>query len=708
MPGVDNAFSIEELTAYKGLLELSEQGNPAFQKSSPASLDETSLLPWLKTTYNAISEASRSLKVRSLSAQLDSISLSDGRASMISDNDETIWFTSTENPLHGAANAKRKMDFGMQSLGQSVAQGSNTSVAWSDVEVVGEVTNQARLDSEKILQFCDYARFTFFNQVDRVFLFGLLIHKEDCYVVLFTSTCIIMARPIKLSNALHITRLVAALRCVGNVGRGRDLKFRRSWSSVYNEKHGEEESPKLQYTLQYKLAYGHVELELHIIGHLHRTFSLLGRRTHVVLCRVSRNFTNPDAVSVDAGDHVVLKISAIDKESYYNESHLYRHLEQIGAWAVPLIVADEADGGNGDTDTTLKNMAVIMKKLEAGERLPEKYLTVRKRLHRKPSYTKQSFSSGIVNRERRYIIMATVGTPLMNTSLTFSELCNAIADVLTSLRSYGPESDIESPDRVLHRDISISNIIVSVPKGDVILLDNKCFVRARQDTRWGGSGRNITAAPIDLDLSSMGQDRTNLKTLTGHMAFIAPSVLLEYGSHRHLHQDVVSTLLCFMWMLCAPPLHVNEKTIQEVDRYEPIRPPRAVAKSLPPRTGYIPGQSTLKTLTRAYQHPFSHWGKFSTTSKLEALIASSSLLSHCQYQENKAFFSLLKSEMLEAGLAPKGKYSWMVESLLEYRLKKKGDERDSAAHFEYLTIMNERSLGLIDLCVDILRTISEE
>lgn len=147
---------------------------------------------------------------------------------------------------------------------------------------------------------------------------------------------------------------------------------------------------------------------------------------------------------------------------------------------MPLIVADEADGGNGDTDTILKHMAVIMKKLEARERLPEKYSTVRKRLHRKPSHTEQSFSPGVVNRERRYIIMATVGIPLKNTSLTFPDLCHVIADVLTSLRSYGPESDIESPDRVLHWDISVSNIIVAVCKGDVILLDNECFVRALQ------------------------------------------------------------------------------------------------------------------------------------------------------------------------------------------------------------------------------------
>ena len=247
--------------------------------------------------------------------------------------------------------------------------------------------------------------------------------------------------------------------------------------------------------------------------------------------------------------------------------------------------------------------------------------------------------------------------------MTFPDLCYVIADVLTSLRSYGPEDNIESPDQVLHRDISISNIILSVCKRDVILLNNECFVRARKDTRWGWSGRIIIATPIDLDLSSMGQDQTNLKTLTGHMAFIAPSVIFEYETHRHLHQDVVSTLLCFLWMICAPPLHINEKTIQEVDRYKPTRPSRAASKSFPLRTGYISGQSTLKTLTRAHEHPFSHWSNFSAISKHAQILSTfNTLLHHCQYQENKAFLSLLESKMLAAGLVYGygAKYSWMV------------------------------------------------
>lgn len=102
--------------------------------------------------------------------------------------------------------------------------------------------------------------------------------------------------------------------------------------------------------------------------------------------------------------------------------------------------------------------------------------------------------------------MAKVGIPLQNTNLTLPDLCNVIANVLTSLRSYSPENDIESFDRVLHRNISVFNIIVSIRKGDLIMLDNECFVCARHDTRWGGAGKNIAAAPIDLDLSSLDQD----------------------------------------------------------------------------------------------------------------------------------------------------------------------------------------------------------
>ena len=102
--------------------------------------------------------------------------------------------------------------------------------------------------------------------------------------------------------------------------------------------------------------------------------------------------------------------------------------------------------------------------------------------------------------------MATVGILLQNADLTFPELlflnffflpvlrlyatrwtsfpelCRVIADVLTSLKTYGPEGNLNSPNRVLYCDISVLNIIVSIRKGDQIMLDNECFVRARQDT----------------------------------------------------------------------------------------------------------------------------------------------------------------------------------------------------------------------------------
>lgn len=128
------------------------------------------------------------------------------------------------------------MDFGIRSLGPSGAQGSDEGAEWSNVEVVGEVTNQARLDNEKILQFCDYARSAFYNLVDRVLLYGFLIHKEDYHVEL----CI----HIRLQNHGSVNRTKQCApyyssRC-GTLLRGQcgNLRFRGSWSSICNEIYG--------------------------------------------------------------------------------------------------------------------------------------------------------------------------------------------------------------------------------------------------------------------------------------------------------------------------------------------------------------------------------------------------------------------------------------------------------------------------------------
>ncbi len=167
----------------------------------------------------------------------------------------------------------------------------------------------------------------------------------------------------------------------------------------------------------------------------------------------------------------------------------------------------------------------------------------------------------------------------------------------------------------------------------------------------------------------------------------------------------------FMWMLYAPPLNINKRTIHEVDRRKPTRPSRAASKALPPRTRYTPSQPALKALTRAHKHPFAHWSESSSTSKsAEFFLISETLYKHCAYKEDDRFFSLIDSEMLEAGLATglKSKYTWVVGPRLLYRLGKEGDERDSAAHHEYSTLMNERSLMLIDLCVEILRGLSKK
>lgn len=96
---------------------------------------------------------------------------------------------STNKPLPGATTHQRKLDFGLLSVGP-VSCGAPVSPEWGTVEVIGEHTDEKELIHEKFLQFADYARFSLYNQSDRLFLFGLLTHGKKCFVTVFLSTCV--------------------------------------------------------------------------------------------------------------------------------------------------------------------------------------------------------------------------------------------------------------------------------------------------------------------------------------------------------------------------------------------------------------------------------------------------------------------------------------------------------------------------------------
>lgn len=74
-----------------------------------------------------------------------------------------------------------------------------------------------------------------------------------------------------------------------------------------------------------------------------------------MLCRVSHIKKNETNVRVD--DYVVLKVSAIDSASAFDEADLYTTLLANGALALPIIVATKKKSGNKDTKTFLGELA---------------------------------------------------------------------------------------------------------------------------------------------------------------------------------------------------------------------------------------------------------------------------------------------------------------------------------------------------------------
>lgn len=184
---------------------------------------------------------------------------------------------------------------------------------WGTVEVIGEHTDEKELTHDKFLQFADYARFSIYNQSDRLFLFGLLVHGKKCFVTVFLSTCVVLAQPIDMEfDCLILVRLISKIYSAGALGRGRDPRFARYWRPVSIDLKPSDETncSKSGFSLIYRPGSSEksdkLELVLNILGHFHRTFSSLGRRTHVLLCRVSHIKKNKTNVRVD--DPVVLKV----------------------------------------------------------------------------------------------------------------------------------------------------------------------------------------------------------------------------------------------------------------------------------------------------------------------------------------------------------------------------------------------------------------
>ena len=160
-------------------------------------------LPWVTSTFNAIFEASKKIEADNVARSLASANLGSSTSASKSSNEgghvneDSQWFMSTNKPLLGATVHQRKLDLGLLSVGP-VSSGAPVSPEWGTVEVIGEHTDEKELTHDKILQFADYARCSIYNQSDRLFLFGLPVHGKKGFVVVFLSTCVVLAQPIDM------------------------------------------------------------------------------------------------------------------------------------------------------------------------------------------------------------------------------------------------------------------------------------------------------------------------------------------------------------------------------------------------------------------------------------------------------------------------------------------------------------------------------
>ncbi len=276
--------------------------NGTYCNPCPAKLSEEVLLPWITSTFYAIFKASKKTEPDNVARSLASRNLGSSPIASKSSsegghvNEDSQWFMSTNKPLPGATAHKRKLDFGLLSVGPDSSSGAPASPGWGTVEVIGEHTDQKELTRGEFLQFADYARFSLYNQSDRLFLFGLLLHGKQCCITVFLSTCIVLAQPIDMeAECLTLVRLISKLYSAGTLGRGRDPRFARSWCmlSIDLGLSDQTNCSRSGYFMIYRPEpceeSDRLELVLNVLGHFHRTFSLLGQRTHVLLaeCLIS-------------------------------------------------------------------------------------------------------------------------------------------------------------------------------------------------------------------------------------------------------------------------------------------------------------------------------------------------------------------------------------------------------------------------------------
>ncbi|MCJ1349441.1 hypothetical protein MMC31_007681 [Peltigera leucophlebia] len=452
------------------------------------------------------------------------------------------------------------MDFGLSWQDCGSRKSGDGRVHWDDVEVVGEHTDK-KSTTGKSVQLAEYARHALLHQPDRHFIFGLLVHHSNLRVFLFTSLGVISGESFDvLADPVMLRILIRGLICLSPEKRGRDINFTR----VNNLSQPDRYQRMLNLQIKMKQAEqvedsgmerlvetaagevggvgyavlkekhspcwvgsnfnnaancGFSDAKATLLGPLHRSLSLFGRRTQVSLAELT--VCNRLGVSDNQSSpiQVVIKIIARDIKATLNEAEILHKAPDSGC-AVPRLVLHMEFTIQGHPDTTqdmiLQNWQTVMETL-------------------------------IIRRKREITISQSIGVPLGILWPPPFLLLKIARDTIECLQSFHKVG-------ILHRDVSINNIMCTLKKGDNIVLESGACVSANAPTLLAdGQDKGLAAFLNDYDLAVYASEASGLKTLTGTWAFIAPSRLRGWGVY-HAHQDVVSVVLFVLWMACLEPV----------------------------------------------------------------------------------------------------------------------------------------------------------
>lgn len=276
------------------------------------------------------------------------------------------WFCHGEFPLGTNTKNMRKMDFRLLWKDCGSSKSGNVRVHWEDVEVVGEHTNQ-QYTTKKSVKLAKYARHALLHQPNRRFIFGLLVHWSNLHVYLFTSVGVILSNPFDvLADPDTFQILIRGLTCLSPEKRGRDINFTRVNNLSQSDRYqrmlylqidpikmkqakqvednggerlvesaaGEVEGvgyavPKEKHS-PYRVGsnfnnaanYEFSNAKVTLLGPLHRSSSLFGKRTQVWLAKLT--ICNRLGVSDNQASpiQVVIKMMARDVEATLNKAEI--------------------------------------------------------------------------------------------------------------------------------------------------------------------------------------------------------------------------------------------------------------------------------------------------------------------------------------------------------------------------------------------------